>query len=205
MVACVAAPGQPKEAPSIEAPAQHLSEHAGAEAVARSVRADPHADLRLAGLERSFPEVEAGAAERARLGGIEDRQREVFADQIVRVQSTHDLLRLELALVAARPRDPRREMLEGRDRGFRERAAVARSPRANHEPIRLRALRCQERHACCFRERPSARSAPSIVAKTELLHLRLKALAADLQKPRGVRHVPAGLLEGALDQLPLEA
>src|SRR6185369_14037422 len=43
------------------------------------------------------------------------------------------------------------------------------------------------------------------VAQAKLLHLRLQALARDLQLAGGLRDVAAGLVEGALDQLALDA
>src|SRR5262245_40289748 len=42
------------------------------------------------------------------------------------------------------------------------------------------------------------------LAEAELLHLRLEALPRDLEEPRGVRDVPARLLERPHDQLLLD-
>src|SRR5664279_520307 len=43
------------------------------------------------------------------------------------------------------------------------------------------------------------------IAQPEFLHLHLEALAADLEQPRGLGHVAAGLVERLHDQLALDA
>src|SRR5690606_23112943 len=54
--------------------------------------------------------------------------------------------------------------------------------------------------------RPGARRrASALFAQAELLHLRLEALAGDLEEPRGVGDVTARLLERAHDELALDA
>src|SRR3954464_8015350 len=125
----------PVDPAELEADARQRGHGLRAEPLAGTALPDPVADLERA---LAAPRVQAGAADRLRLGGRKDPVDEVLpeVEPAAKLPQQLDLLFQRLRLLMC-PGQPRPEVLERRVDRLLERGRVARLPAANDEPLRL--------------------------------------------------------------------